>query len=644
MDTHKPERRNLESSGTSAIAPIHQHYKASMTKVGLTTVAAVVVLMAVQVWVLLSHAETAISQALDQKTSALNALSAEFTSQLTAMRRTAETYYQKQYEGGGDAAPDLAPTGPDHILSLDHLSESQRFTRGNIFYQRTAERDEAEQRRLLAVADLLFDIQAPFHQANAYVTLSYFSARDITSIYPWISLNGLETAMGMSVPKLFFLLDTGAFELWAKALPDVNPTRSAFWTKPYLDVAGNGIMVTHSAPVYAGDRMLGTVSIDITLSSLSELIRLDGMPGGTLLLIDGDENIVAASDMPAKAVSFLNLAERLPKDAATAAMRMLTKGGQRKEMTGASSVYTSAMPGTPWRLIYVLPLSDLFVNVVFLNIAQVLVFSLILAVAFFIMHSFIVRNFLKPSIASFAQMEDLRLYAEKASRAKTSLLANASHDLRQPLQAMDLLIGALDTQEGDAKKRGIIASLRNCVGSFRDLLNTLLDNTKLEAGIIRPEMREFPVDQLIERIASEMGAVAAAKRLRLETASCGAIVHSDPSLVAMIVRNFVDNAIKYTDQGMIRVGCRLTEGGVRFEVEDTGPGISPKERELIFQDFYQIKIGSTATQHGLGLGLAIVRRVAHLLGGAIGCESEPGRGSLFWLDLPAAPDPCYPRA
>jgi CheY-like chemotaxis protein len=128
--------------------------------------------------------------------------------------------------------------------------------------------------------------------------------------------------------------------------------------------------------------------------------------------------------------------------------------------------------------------------------------------------------------------------------------------------------------------------------------------------------------------------VAWANDLELRTVESNAGVFSDPSLLETIVRNLVDNAIKYTENGRVLVGCRRQHDKLRVEVWDTGPGISPDQRDLIFQDFYQIDNEARQRTQGLGLGLSIVRRMSNLLGCALGCKSTPGKGSLFWIEVP----------
>lgn len=229
---------------------------------------------------------------------------------------------------------------------------------------------------------------------------------------------------------------------------------------------------------------------------------------------------------------------------------------------------------------------------------------------------------------------DAKEEAEHASIAKTRFLAAASHDLRQPLQALNLFIYALENQETDPAKLEIIDLIRNSLDSLKELLNTLLDVSKLEAGVVQPALKDFAANDVIEGIRNELTAVAWAKDIELRVISSSVHIYSDPSLLGTVVRNLLDNAIKYTEKGTVLVGCRKRGMKLRFEIWDTGPGIPDDQQSLIFQDFYQIDNEARKRTQGLGLGLSIVKRMADLLGCSMGCRSAVGKGSMFWVEVP----------
>ena len=226
-----------------------------------------------------------------------------------------------------------------------------------------------------------------------------------------------------------------------------------------------------------------------------------------------------------------------------------------------------------------------------------------------------------------------RQAAERANKANSAFLAAASHDLRQPVQALSLLNGALRRTVKDERALEMIENQEHSLTAMTNLLNSLLDISRLDAGAITPEFEEFPMQRLIARLSPEFSRQAAHKGLRFESDSCQAMVRSDPNLLSEIIQNLVSNAIRYTDQGSVTLRCVQTDGRCSVEVQDTGVGIESDQLEEIFKEFHQVKTPGS-NKEGFGLGLAIVRRLADLLGYGIGVESTPGNGSCFSLSVP----------
>ena len=226
--------------------------------------------------------------------------------------------------------------------------------------------------------------------------------------------------------------------------------------------------------------------------------------------------------------------------------------------------------------------------------------------------------------------------AEQANIAKTKFLAAASHDLRQPLQALNLFVFALANKEQDPEKKEIISLIRNSLDSLKELLNTLLDISKLEAGVIHPQVRDFQVADIIDKISTEMAPVAWKHNITIKSIPSSANVHSDPLLIETMLRNLVDNAVKYAGGGRVIIGCRRSKNKIKVEVWDSGAGIADDQKDLIFNDFYQIDNEARRRSQGLGLGLAIVRRLALLLGHELGFSSVVGKGTGFWISIPLA--------
>lgn len=244
-----------------------------------------------------------------------------------------------------------------------------------------------------------------------------------------------------------------------------------------------------------------------------------------------------------------------------------------------------------------------------------------------------------------SQLVAARREAEAANAAKSQFLAAASHDLRQPLHALSLYSAALKLRSTDPASAEIAARINEALESTTALVDSLLDISKLDAGAVRPESRRVSVKALIERIHADYLPIASEKGLSFRASPEDVHVESDPALLEQVLRNLVDNAFKYTSVGGVTLYAKPEEHTVRIAVEDTGPGIHESERERIFQEFYQVGNPERDRTQGLGLGLAIVRRLTRLLGIELHLESVPGRGSTFAVTIPrAAGEPVAPKA
>ena len=224
--------------------------------------------------------------------------------------------------------------------------------------------------------------------------------------------------------------------------------------------------------------------------------------------------------------------------------------------------------------------------------------------------------------------------AEEADLSKTRFLAAATHDLLQPLNAARLSISILTDELADSDSSKLIAQTEHSLETVERLLRALLDISKLDAGVMRPHIGGLALSKILESLKIDFSATADARGLELRVVPSSLIVRSDAVLVHRILQNFLSNALRYTQQGKVLVGCRLKDETVRIEVWDTGVGIDPEEHEAIFEEFYRIGASDDAAAHRLGLGLAIVSRIARVLGHEIGLRSYPGEGSVFWVDVP----------
>jgi two-component system, sensor histidine kinase len=224
--------------------------------------------------------------------------------------------------------------------------------------------------------------------------------------------------------------------------------------------------------------------------------------------------------------------------------------------------------------------------------------------------------------------------AKSANLAKSRFLAAASHDLRQPMHALSLYLGGLAGLQLPASAKAPLDNALQCAGTMDGMFRALLDISRLDAGAVQPEPRAFPVAPLLERIRLEFAPEAHAKGLALDAVPSTAWVRADPAFVERIVRNFVANAVRYTHRGRVLVGCRRRAGKLRIAVHDTGPGIAQAEQRLVFEEFYQSQNPERDRSKGLGLGLAIVERLAGLMQAPVTLVSQPERGSMFAVDLP----------
>ncbi len=226
--------------------------------------------------------------------------------------------------------------------------------------------------------------------------------------------------------------------------------------------------------------------------------------------------------------------------------------------------------------------------------------------------------------------------AERANLAKSKFLAAASHDLRQPVQALFFFTAALDRKLRGHPARPLLADLERSLESLNMLLDSLLDISKLDAGVVAPKQTTFSVAALLERMESEFAPAARAKGLDFRMVPSTAMIRSDPSLLNRVVMNLVANAVRYTQQGRILIGCRRDGECLRIEVLDTGIGIPPERHEDIFEEFYQVANAERDRNLGLGLGLAIVQRLSRLLGHRVSVRSAAGKGSRFSVLVPLA--------
>ena len=225
--------------------------------------------------------------------------------------------------------------------------------------------------------------------------------------------------------------------------------------------------------------------------------------------------------------------------------------------------------------------------------------------------------------------------AEEANLSKTRFLAAASHDLLQPLNAARLFASALSQNlDVDERQRHLVERLDGSLKSAEELLSALLDISRLDAGAMEPNIREFAIHELLEPLHAEFSVMARDKGLEFHLVSSRARVISDPKLLRRVLQNFLSNALRYTTSGRVTLGCRRLNGNLQVQVWDTGPGIPEHQLREIFQEFHRLNGSRQSQEKGLGLGLAIAERIARMLEHPIEVRSWPGKGTVFSLQIP----------
>lgn len=232
------------------------------------------------------------------------------------------------------------------------------------------------------------------------------------------------------------------------------------------------------------------------------------------------------------------------------------------------------------------------------------------------------------------QLEKKTEKAELANLAKTRFLAAASHDLRQPLHAMSLFLDVLDEQNKNSEQATIISKIKKSSGSLENILESLLDISKLDAGVISVNKQPFSIQKVFDVLESEFNSIAKEKNISIHFVTTSLYINSDLQNVERILRNLIANAIRYTDKGKVLVGCRRHENSVSLLVYDTGIGINEDNNKIIFEEFHQLDNPNRDRNNGLGLGLSIVSRLVKLLGAELSLNSTPNKGSVFCITLP----------
>lgn len=233
------------------------------------------------------------------------------------------------------------------------------------------------------------------------------------------------------------------------------------------------------------------------------------------------------------------------------------------------------------------------------------------------------------------ELIEARNEANRANHAKSAFLATASHDLRQPMQTLRMLNHALGKMVHEDRVLQAIHTQADALDGMAELLNALLDMSKLESGAIKPDIQDCSVKAIFKRLRAQFEQQAKAKGLKLVVDECDDVVRTDPGLLEQLIQNLIANAIRYTKAGLVQLRCLHYRSSIRVEVLDTGIGIPLSQMESIWDEFYQVEKSPNEHKEGWGLGLSIVKRLAELLHHTLDIDSTPGEGSCFAVTIPA---------
>ena len=242
------------------------------------------------------------------------------------------------------------------------------------------------------------------------------------------------------------------------------------------------------------------------------------------------------------------------------------------------------------------------------------------------------RRHEKAILVRESRLQEALRAAERADRSKSSFLAAASHDLRQPLQTLRFLQGALEQRNLDGEGRKLVAGVAHSLDTMSSILSSLLDVNQLESGNLRPTKTDFVLAEIFDSVLIDFRRPIGGKGLQCRMVRSELVVHSDRRMLEEMIRNLLSNAVRYTDRGKILLGCRRAGDKVRIEVWDSGLGVTEDQLPHIFEEYYQ---GAEGVQRGgFGLGLAIVKRLGEILNHPIEVRSKPGRGTGFSIEVP----------
>ena len=519
----------------------------------------------------------------------------------------------------------LAERGPEmgNLMALTHdRARAAGFERGG-------DEDLADD------ADLALGLTRTMravHQLSGDNGSVYFaSPRGLAYAYPW------RRAADSGFDETFFLND-----FYQQGVRGAHPRRAGFWTAAHQNLATQVSMVMHGAPVYDGDRLAGVVAIEVALSSLRAFLR--SVEGDSELLLVDDRRRLLADSLPAGLSEMEALVTRLPESLHGPVIGSIALQRFGQIVQDGVVVTFRVLDIAPWTIIEVLPLSRIRHDLLALYAAPAAVYGAVLVSLFLLTYLVVGRTFRMVKRAN-AELEFARAKAEEATQAKSQFLAMMSHEIRTPMNGVMSMAEILDQTDLSADQRSMSQVIRSSAQALLAIINDILDFSKIEAGKLGIEAIEFSLLDVVEGAGELIAGRADEKGLALTIDLDPAIpdrLIGDPSRLRQVLLNLLGNAIKFTDAGDVTLAVGRAQPPsaaerLRFEVIDSGIGMTEEQQERLFHAFHQADTSTSRRYGGTGLGLSICRRLVEMMGGAIGVKSAPGQGSTFWIELPFQP-------